>query len=526
MKNECVTKGREMHNFYRSANLASRIQQPQQQQQQEQQQPILYCNVHNCILGNPLPKTDSPYNKNEKHVSHIKQEGTDAIMTSNPDIFNAPRSSINSRTSFQNHVVHINQEQDTTVTSFPVISGESGGSTDTMTQHAVGGEDDQGVAYKPHIQRSAIRKNVALLEERNLKFKSKSNEYQMALKRNEVHTSMALGQIMPKKVGPATALHELNGKQHPSTTGPAVPILSEYGFNHSRNSRVQAPSSLKDSSYKSFSINQESIVKPLLDPYASIHFRAAIAPRGTIISYAPSYAPPTMAPSLPVTQIDSITSDSQPSRISTNIGPALTHVQSSTAPMMLQPGPKDAARKHVCDVCGVSFTRPSTFVTHKRIHTGDKPFECETCGRAFRHPSNLTRHRLIHTAHKPHVCPHCGKAFNRSSNLHIHLRTHSDVRMFTCQYCGKGFNQKGNLQAHVYRHTGERPFKCHICGKGFTLASTRTTHLRTHTNEKPFQCKYCEKSFNQKKITDIVLFPMPSRKGGRLFVLDPRKVKI
>ncbi|XP_038052588.1 zinc finger protein 239-like [Patiria miniata] len=211
-------------------------------------------------------------------------------------------------------------------------------------------------------------------------------------------------------------------------------------------------------------------------------------------------------------------------------------------------------KKYICDICGKGFSRSNTLVTHKRIHTGDKPFTCELCGRAFRQPGNLTRHRLTHTTVKPYVCQQCGKAFNRASNLHTHmrthtnykpftcqycgkgfhqkidmkihsythtgekphkckkcgrgfkqlthltyhLRTHSDVKMYTCAYCGKGFNQKGNLQAHIYGHTGERPYHCEVCSKGFTLASTLNTHRRTHADKKPYACQYCGKDFYQK----------------------------
>lgn len=211
-------------------------------------------------------------------------------------------------------------------------------------------------------------------------------------------------------------------------------------------------------------------------------------------------------------------------------------------------------RNHQCEVCGRAFSRSNTLTTHKRIHTGDRPFSCDLCGKSFRQLGNLTRHKLTHTSFKPHACPKCSKSFTRTSNLHNHLqahtnykpfvcefcgkrfhqkvdvkihrythtgekphkcdkcgrgfkqlthlkyhmRTHSDVRLFSCQHCGKGFNQKGNLQAHVYGHTGNRPYRCDTCGKAFTLTSTLNTHRRTHASDKPFKCEFCDKGFYQK----------------------------
>lgn len=211
-------------------------------------------------------------------------------------------------------------------------------------------------------------------------------------------------------------------------------------------------------------------------------------------------------------------------------------------------------RKYQCEVCGRSFSRSNTLITHNRIHTGDRPFPCDVCGRAFRQLGNLTRHKLTHAAVKPHTCSICKKCFSRTSNLNTHMRTHtnykpfvcdfcgkgfhqkvdmkihryihtgekphkcskcgrgfkqlthlkyhmrthSTVRLYKCEHCGKGFNQKGNLQAHIYGHTGKRPHRCEICGKGFTLTSTLNTHRRTHAPHKPFKCEYCEKAFYQK----------------------------
>ncbi|XP_071855130.1 uncharacterized protein [Apostichopus japonicus] len=155
-------------------------------------------------------------------------------------------------------------------------------------------------------------------------------------------------------------------------------------------------------------------------------------------------------------------------------------------------------RKYVCDVCGKAFSRSNTLVTHKRIHTGDKPFACELCGRAFRQPGNLTRHRLTHTTVKPYVCSQCGKAFNRASNLHTHMRTHTNYKPFVCQFCGKGFHQKIDMKIHSYTHTGEKPHKCKKCGRGFKQLTHLTYHMRTHSEVKMYTCNYCGKGFNQK----------------------------
>lgn len=43
-------------------------------------------------------------------------------------------------------------------------------------------------------------------------------------------------------------------------------------------------------------------------------------------------------------------------------------------------GPRARSR---CDVCGKGFSQSSSLVTHKRTHTGERPFQCDKCGERF-----------------------------------------------------------------------------------------------------------------------------------------------
>lgn len=161
-----------------------------------------------------------------------------------------------------------------------------------------------------------------------------------------------------------------------------------------------------------------------------------------------------------------------------------------------------------CDFCSRTFRNQSALLTHRRIHTGETPYQCTYCSKSFKQVAHLDTHLRVHTGEKPYKCKYCKKSFTQKSNRNRHEQVHEfsgktrsskgSVPEHRCELCDGYFANVTDLDMHRCTmtaadewssHAGDTdisadsqnlPYTCNICGKEYSSRVRFEKHRQTH----------------------------------------------
>lgn len=110
----------------------------------------------------------------------------------------------------------------------------------------------------------------------------------------------------------------------------------------------------------------------------------------------------------------------------------------------------------VCSTCGKKFYQVSQLNEHVNSkHTGERPFKCTLCGKTFCSNRTYNIHKYwVHDSSRDSttVCGVCKKSFSSPSSLLTHKRLHTGVKPFTCPHCNTSFTLRHHLRIHIRTH--------------------------------------------------------------------------
>ncbi|XP_017295168.1 zinc finger protein 594 [Kryptolebias marmoratus] len=118
---------------------------------------------------------------------------------------------------------------------------------------------------------------------------------------------------------------------------------------------------------------------------------------------------------------------------------------------------------HPCRHCGAILRQPSSIISHRYLHRGQRLHRCQ-CGRAFKHRLHLLRHCIRHAEASNYICATCGETFTGAKLLAQHVMGNPWKK-----------SRSGRLLKSPEKNKCSMPFLCD-CGQLFLRPSAYIWH--------------------------------------------------
>ncbi|XP_054719433.1 uncharacterized protein LOC129229120 [Uloborus diversus] len=162
--------------------------------------------------------------------------------------------------------------------------------------------------------------------------------------------------------------------------------------------------------------------------------------------------------------------------------------------------------------CTKTFTSPSEFKKHSRVHDQRYAHNCSICDSTFTDEAELKEHNLsvehgtkymkMHEKCRPsgiearnHQCKVCQTWFGLHHYLVRHMET--DDHDYTCQKCGLQYLQPGSRRLHIQQVHPEIATTCEFCTLKMSSTQAVWGHLKTHGIV--HECEICHRRFLHKE---------------------------
>ncbi|XP_021702617.1 zinc finger protein 888 [Aedes aegypti] len=148
-------------------------------------------------------------------------------------------------------------------------------------------------------------------------------------------------------------------------------------------------------------------------------------------------------------------SEEKTDHVSQKLKPKERKIPNTTEQDLFEEVIEDGKKKYGCKGCRKVFKKPVDLRRHIRTHTGERPFRCDKCAKSFTLKAVLGAHLKTHELQREMIpCPEkdCGSRFSSKSSLELHRRIHTGDRPFQCGVCRLTFRTSGHAQAHMTSH--------------------------------------------------------------------------